>query len=96
MKITSNPTGSLQIQQNIQPNVQFQSLQPNNNTPLISQQPSPLANGTLSNNGAKNKQSNEYFSKAKLLSVNSSYKNHLYVYPKSLKYDMQKSFQKVC
>jgi hypothetical protein len=86
-----NVNGSLQIQQNIQPSVQLHSLQSkNNNTPLVSQ-PLTLTNGTLNNN-----KPNEFFSKAKLLSVNSSYKNHLYVYPKSLKYDMQKSFQKVC
>ena len=59
--------------------------------PLISNQVRFPANGTLNNNSS----SNEFNQKAKLLAVNSNYKNHLYVYPKSLKYDMQKSFQKV-
>lgn len=52
---------------------------------LTSSSTAPPLNGTTS----------ELYQKAKLLSVNTKYKNHLYVYPKSLKYDMQRTFTKV-
>jgi hypothetical protein len=38
---------------------------------------------------------NEYYHKTKLLQPNFKFKNILYIYPKYLKYDAQKTFAKV-